>query len=371
MRLPMQLLVAAAGCWLALSSAVAAEPRVLKAGIGLAPESAQGKALQRFAQTVKERSGGMLIIDAHASGKLGNDVDMVSALRAGTGTVDITVPDSSTLAKYVNDFSAINYPFTFLNESEADTLLDGEWGAKLLSKLPSNDLIGITYWENGFRHLTNSKQAINSFRDTAGVKVRVMQNQMLLDSFKTMGFEAVAMPFGAVYGALQKKEVDAQENPLMTILTSKFYEVQNHLTLSRHVYSAYVFLVGKKTWEKLSDAERKIITEAAIDARDYQRKTNREMNANALEQLKAKGMQVTQIDLREAESVRRRLRDVLDRYNRVIGEATVISMYVTLSQMRANRIAAPLTTTMVTTPPPAKAAVPAPAAPRRVATSGG
>ena len=220
-----------------------------------------------------------------------------------------------------------------------DAILDGEWGQQLLTRLPESKLVGLAYWENGFRHLTNSKRPISSFSQSQGVRLRVMQNPMLIDSFKQMGFDAIPMPFPSVYSALASKEVDGQENPLPTILSSRFYEVQPYLTLSRHVYSAFVLLVAKPTWDSLGAADQQVVAQAAREGRDYQRKLSREMTASALQQLKAKGMRVESIDVREAESVRRRLRDVLDGYNRDIGEGAVIAMYVALSQLRATRVA--------------------------------
>jgi tripartite ATP-independent transporter DctP family solute receptor len=310
-----------------------ASPRVLTAGIGLNADTPQGKAMQRFADTVQARTQGRLRIDLHTSAQLGDDVKMVKALQAGQQ--DITCPDSSTLAPLVKDFSAINYPFTFLNTAEADAILDGDWGQRLLAKLPEQRLVGLAFWENGFRHLTNSRQPIAHLKDVSGVRIRVMQNPMLIDSFRQMGFDAVPMPFPKVYDALKSKEVDGQENPLPTILSSRFYEVQPYLTLSRHVYSAFVLLVSKQTWDSLPEADRAVLASAAVEARDEQRRMNREMTASALDQLKARGMQVSSIDVQEAESVRRRLRDVLDHYNREIGESAVVSMYIDLSRLRA------------------------------------
>jgi TRAP-type transport system periplasmic protein len=290
-----------------------------------------------FAEAVKTRSKGRIQIDLYPSAKLGGDVAMIDALRAGT--LDITCPDSSTLAKYVPELGAINYPFTFQKETEADAILDGVWGQGLLKKFPSKGLIGVSYWENGFRHLTNSKRPITNFRQnsTTGIRLRVMQNQMLLDSFNSMGFEATPMSFPLVYQALADKTVDAQENPLMTILTSKFYEVQNHLTLSKHVYSTFVFLVSKKTWDELSNQDKEVILLAEFDTRARQRAMNREMNDSALDQLKSKGMQVAQIDTKETDSVRRRLRDLLDRHNKDVGVMSVMSMYLHLSQLRSGQ----------------------------------
>jgi tripartite ATP-independent transporter DctP family solute receptor len=291
-----------------------------------------------FAELVEKYYGGRLKVEVQTGGKRGDDVKMIGALQAGTQ--DITCPDSSTLSTMVKDFSAINYPFTFLNESEADEILDGAWGNALLERLPSQKLVGLAFWENGFRHLTNSKRPITNFRQGQGVKMRVMQNPMLIDSFNAMGFDAVPMPFPKVYPALASKEVDGQENPLPTILSSRFYEVQPYLTLSRHVYSAFVLLISKSTWDSIAPEDQDAMRRAAREARNVERKVNREVAAAALEALKKKGMQVTAIESREAESVRRRLRDVLDKYNREIGEGTVISMYVALSQLRASQSSA-------------------------------
>jgi TRAP-type transport system periplasmic protein len=332
--------------WFVVASAAAAfsvvapaAPRVLKAGIGLNADTPQGRGMQRFAELVAERTQGRIVVDLHTGGRLGDDVKMVGALQEGTQ--DITCPDSSTMARLVKDFSTINYPFTFINEREADHILDGEWGREVLEALPKHGLIGLAYWENGFRHLTNSKRAIENLNQVKGIRIRTMQNQMLIESFNALGFEAVPMPFPKVYPALADREVDGQENPLPTILSSRFYEVQQHLTLSRHVYSAFVLLVSKATWDSLSASDRTIVAAAAREARDYQRRLNRETTAAALDQLKRQGMQVTTIDLRDAETVRRRLRPVLERFNREIGQRVVISMYVALSRLRAAQDATP------------------------------
>lgn len=323
----------------ACAATLEAPVKVLKAGIGLNADTPQGRGLRRFGELVEERSKGRIRVELFSGGKLGDDLTMVNALR--DGTQDITCPDSSTLARLVKDFSVVNYPFTFLNEAEADHIFDGPWGTRVLAELPQHGLVGLAFWENGFRHLTNSQRPIVTLAQAKGIRMRTMQNQMLIDSFTELGFEAVPMAFPKVYQALADKQVDGQENPLPTILSSRFYEVQQHLTLSRHVYSAFVLLISKNTWDSLSAADQLVIAGAAADAREFQRKTNREVTAAALQQLKVLGMRVTSIDARDAESVRRRLRTVLDRYNKDIGERAVISMYVALSQLRSTNIAAP------------------------------
>jgi len=326
--------IMAATCGLAMAQTTPA-PRVLKAGIGLSADSPQGRGMMRFAELVSERTQGRILVELHPSGALGDDVAMTGKLQ--NGTQEISCPDSSTLARLVKDFSAINYPFTFLTEAEADTVLDGNVGRELLAALPAKGLIGLAFWENGFRHLTNSKQAVPNMTSASvnGIRMRVMQNQMLIDSFAELGFEPVPMAFPKVYAALADKQVDGQENPLPTILSSKFYQVQQHLTLSRHVYSAFVLLISKAAWDSLPKADQTVVAQAAREARDYQRTLNREMTAAALEQLKKHGMQVTRIEVRDAESARLRLRQVLEKYNQDIGGRFVFKMYLDLSRMRA------------------------------------
>ena len=307
--------------------------RTLRLGIGLAPESPQGKAVVEFAARVARYTQGALRVELQASGKAGNDVTMVKALQQGT--LEMTAPDSSTLATLEKTFSAINYPFTFLSESEADAILDGDWGQRLLDRLPQHGLIGLSYWENGFRQMTNSRKPLSTAADFEGVRMRTMQNPMLVDSFNRLGFAAVPMPFTQVYDALKTQAVDGQENPLPTILTSRFYEVQKYLTLSRHVYSAHVLLVSQKIWNELTPDQQAALKKAAIESRAFERRLSRDGSEQALVELKSKGMVVTSIPRADAERIRNRLRDVFDKYNQDIGAATMVELYVELGRMRA------------------------------------
>lgn len=311
---------------------VAAAPQTLMLGIGLPDSSVQAHAVRDFAARVEQYSNGLFRIELHAGGKLGNDLTMVKALQ--DGSLAMTAPDSSTLATLEKGFSAINYPFTFLNEHEADQVLDGEWGGRLLEQLPRHGLVGLAYWENGFRQMTNSRRPLTSTNDFQGLRMRTMQNPMLEESFRRLGFDAVPMPFPQVFDALQSQTVDGQENPLSTIVSSRFYEVQKYLTLSRHVYSAHVLLISRKVWDNMNPATQEAFRRAALEAREVERRMSRAASDAALAELKAKGMQVTSIPQADAERIRHRLRDVLDRYNKDIGLRTMIDLYVQLGQMR-------------------------------------
>jgi TRAP-type transport system periplasmic protein len=211
-------------------------------------------------------------------------------------------------------------PFLFNNAKEADAVLDGPIGTKVMNKLQDKGLVGLAYWENGFRNLTNSKRPVTKVEDLEGIKLRVMQNNVYLDSFKTLGANAVPLPFSELFSALETKTVDGQENPYNTILSSKFYEVQKYLTVSNHVYSPWIVLVSKKWWDGLSKDEQKILSDAAKASRDFERKDTREEGAKALADLKGKGMQINELPASEAG----RMRDKLTKVNAEI--ATNVGM---------------------------------------------
>jgi tripartite ATP-independent transporter DctP family solute receptor len=184
-------------------------------------------------------------------------------------------------------------------------------GTKVKAKLEEKGLVGLVYWENGFRNLTNNKRAVAKLEDLDGIKLRVMQNNVFLDSFRTLGANAIPLPFSELFSALETKAVDGQENPFNTILSSKFYEVQKYLTVTNHVYSPWIVTVSKKFWDGLSPAEKKVLTDAAVKSRDFERKDTRDEAAKALADLKAKGMQINELSPAEAG----RMRDKLTKVN--------------------------------------------------------
>jgi len=321
----------------ALASPVAAQVKehTFKVGIGLSDDHPQAQAVRHFAERLQAKSGGKMNAKLFASGALGNDVSMTSALRGGT--LEMTIPDSSTLMSLIKPFGVLNLPLTFNTEAEADALLDGPFGQKLLAMLPDKGLIGLGFWENGFRHVTNSRRPINTADDLAGLKLRVIQSPLFLDTFNALGTNATPMPFTELYTAMEQKAVDGQENPPATILASKFYEVQKHLVLSRHMYSAWVLLMSKKTWDGLSADEKKIVQEAAREATVFERKTIRAFSETALGELKKAGMQITELPAAEQAKLRTKLQPVLAKYGKEFGEETTSEMMGELAKARGGK----------------------------------
>ena len=298
--------------------------KVLKVGIGLSEDHPQGIAVKKFAELVQQKSGGKVTAKLFASGSLGNDVTMISALRGGTQ--EMTVPDSSTLVSLAKSFGVLNLPLVFDTEAQADALLDGPFGQKLLAELPDKGLVGLGFWENGFRHVTNSRKPITKAEDIAGLKIRVIQNPLFLETFNTLGANAVPMPFPELYPAMESKAVDGQENPTATILASKFFEVQKHVALTKHIYSVWVLLMSKKMWDSLDAAEKKAVQDAAREATLFERKTIREFSDKALAELKQKGMQVTEFSPAETARMKEKLKPVVTKFSKEFNEAAANEM---------------------------------------------
>lgn len=283
--------------------------RLIRFGYGLTEQSNQGRATKLFAEQVEKASGGKMRVRAVGGAALGPDTQMQQALIGGAQ--EMMVGSTATLVGITREMALWDTPFLFSNTKEADAMLDGPIGQKVMDKLQEKGLVGLVYWENGFRNLTNSKRPVQKMEDLAGIKLRVMQNNVYLESFKTLGANAVPMAFSELFSALETKTVDGQENPYNTILSSKFYEVQKYVTVTNHVYSPWIMLASKKWWDSLNKAEQKILLDAAIASRDFERKDTRAEAAKALDDLKAKGMQVN--ELSAAESTR--MRDQLTRVN--------------------------------------------------------
>jgi tripartite ATP-independent transporter DctP family solute receptor len=324
------LIAAAAAATLTASFAAVAQdikPRLIRFGYGLNEISNQGRATKVFAEQVEKASGGKMKVRAIGAAALGSDVQMQQALIGGAQ--EMMVGSTATLVGITKEMALWDTPFLFGNAKEADLLLDGPIGDKIRNKLQEKGLVGLVYWENGFRNLTNSKRPVVKMEDLDGVKLRVMQNNVFLDSFKTLGANAVPMAFSELFSALETKTVDGQENPYNTILSSKFYEVQKYLTVTNHVYSPWIVLVSKKWWDQLSQSEQKVLMDAAKASRDFERKDTRDEAAKAVADLKAKGMLVNELAPGEDARMRNKLTKVyaqigadvgMDLWNQTQGE---------------------------------------------------
>ena len=308
------------------------KPRLIRFGYGLNEVSNQGRAAKVFADEVEKASGGKMKVRAIGAAALGSDVQMQQALIGGAQ--EMMVGSTATLVGITKEMAIWDTPFLFNNVKEADTVLDGPVGQKVMDKLQEKGLVGLAYWENGFRNLTNNKRAVAKLEDMEGIKLRVMQNTVFIDSFKTLGANAVPLPFSELFTALETKTVDGQENPYNTILSSKFYEVQKYLTVTNHVYSPWIVTVSKKWWDSLSKDEQKVLADAAKKSRDFERQDTRAEAAKALADLKAKGMQINELSPSEASRMREKLGAINASIAANVGEALWKETQAAVAQAR-------------------------------------
>jgi TRAP-type transport system periplasmic protein len=288
--------------------------------------------MEKFAEIVKEKSGGKIEVKLFPGGVLGGDVQTVSALQGGV--VEMLVLNAGILASNVKAFGAVDLPFLFNSGEEADKVMDGPFGESLLQKLPDTGLVGLAYWELGFRNLTNNRHAVTKLEDIKGLKIRTLQSPIPIELFNGLGANAVPLPYTELYTALETGTVDGQENPAANIINAKFYEVQKYMTLSRHQYNPQVVLISKKFWDGLNDEEKAVLQSAATEARDFQRQVSRETDSKAIEEIKATGMQVDELSPEETQKLRDAVKPLIDKFSAEIGAETVSLLFKELDAAR-------------------------------------
>jgi len=332
---PLLKLAAALGFALASTLASAQEPTLLRVAYVQAPDHPHGLGVQRFAELVQQKSGGKITVKTFGNATLGGDVAVTSALRGGT--IDMTVVIPALLTGIVKEYVLLDLPFLFSSYAEADAVLDGNVGKKLLETLPAKDLIGLGYWDHGFRIVTNSRHPITRLEDFSGLKIRVPQSNIFIETFTALGCNAVPMPIPELYGALESKAVDGQENPYAAVEAIKFNEVQKFASATLHAYNPLVVIFSKKTWDRLTPAERKIVQDASNEAGVYERQVSREANDKSAESLKKKGMQINTIAPQEIARMRDKVKPVNDKFVKEGGEALAAEMFAEINKVRARR----------------------------------
>ena len=334
-RLLMKSIVAAVAlAAFGVASAQDIKERTLKFGLN-GPEGHPAVAgMKKFAEIVAAKTGGKIKVNLFLNGTLGSDQAVVSSLKGGT--IEMAVMNSGILASEAKELAIFDFPFLFANEKESDAIVDGPVGRKMHKLLEAKGLIGLSYWELGYRQITNSKRAINKVEDLEGLKLRVIPNPINVDWVEALGANPTPLPFPELYAALEQKAVDGQENPVATINGAKLYEVQKHLALTGHQYNPQSVIISKKFWEKLSAAEKKIIGDAATESAKYQREQARKLESSILENLKKNGMQVTQLSEAEMGKLRDKMRPVTAKYGVTVGQDLVKEVQSDIEKARAS-----------------------------------
>jgi len=309
------------------------ETRTITISNGVAETHPVANGVQAMQACFDERTDGAWTLSAHWSASLGNDLDATQALRSGTQ--EMVVTSTSPLVGIEPALGVFDLPFLFANEQEADAVLDGEFGQMISAKMEPHGLVNLAYWENGFRNLTNSVRPVTKLEDLEGMRVRVMQNDIFLDTFSSLGTNAMPMAFGEVFTALETGTIDAQENPYVTIDTSQFFEVQDYLTETRHAYTPFMVLFSKPIFDTYSEEEQQILRDCAIEGQAAQRQASRELSEQSLQRVQEAGMQFNQLDTAEMERIREAVAAVYDEHAETIGRDVVESIQAELAEIRS------------------------------------
>jgi tripartite ATP-independent transporter DctP family solute receptor len=270
------------------ASATAAAVKI-KLGVVTKPGSAQNIVAEKFKELIEARSNGDITVQIYHSASLGNETEILQQIQMGS--VEMGVITSGPFDTFDPIASVIDYPFLFKDYNQVDEILDGPLGKEILTSLENVGFKGLCFSENGFRNLTNSKHPVEKPEDINGLKVRVMSSTLHRSIWQSLGANPTPMPW-PIYTELEQGVIDGQENPLWVIEVYKFYEIQKHMTLTRHVYSSHINVASLKWWNALDSNTKDLIQKSIYEAAVFQRKDNRTKNAERLRFLKEKGMQI-------------------------------------------------------------------------------
>jgi C4-dicarboxylate-binding protein DctP len=313
------------------SAAMAAAKWNMKFGHDMPEDSAQHVAALKYAELVKERTKGQVEIKVFPAQQLGTDPEMVQ--QAQMGTLEIVLPPTAKISGFAAQLQLADLPFLFPSKETCYQVLDGPVGDKVLALLDAKGLKGVSFWESGFKQITANK-AIRKPEDFAGMKVRVMESPLLIAQYKQVKANPVPIDFAETYNALQQGVVDAQENPLVSIVNMKFYEVQKYTMLSNHGFLGYAFLFSKKVYDGLPADIQKVMRDTARELASFERQDTARREAGYVERIKKGGSQIVTLSPQELQSFENAFRPVHQQFAKTIGEDLLKETYAHIEKLR-------------------------------------
>jgi len=292
------------------------EKKIIRVAFSLSESSPSYLGMKKFAELLERKTNGRYELKIFHSAQLGEDNEMLDKIK--NGLIEMTFMSSTPITAVAKELLLFDFPFLFKDERDVDKIIKGPFAGKILSELDKYGFHGLALAENGFRDLTNSCHEISCLEDFKGLKIRTMVNPIHVDTFSQLGAEAVPIPFGQLYYALNQKVVDGQENPLSTIQSSNFNLVQKFLTLSHHVYTPFVMIYSKVLWDKIPKDDQIILTEVAKESALYTTEINRKISKNIVADLERNGMKITKISNGELERIQRAVRPVFDKHQKQV-----------------------------------------------------
>jgi len=279
-----------------IGNAASKETRLIKfAHNGPAiPGHPMNVAANNFKELVEKNSGGQLKVQIFPAGQLGDARTIVEGVQMGT--IEMGDVENGPMGRFVPSAMLWDLPYLFRDLDHAHKVLDGPIGQKIAKKYIDKGIRLLAYNDGGFRYFTNNIRPIKTPEDMKGLKIRVMESEVMIDSINAFGASAVPMSFQELYTALQQGTVDGQENPLDLIDSQKFYEVQDYLSMSEHFYYPRQYIISEKFYKKLPFELQEVVTDAAKKACQVQREELVKYTASMLGKLKSEGMKVNEVD---------------------------------------------------------------------------
>lgn len=332
---PLRRLTLAALATLALASTAALAEVKAKVGHAMPESHPQAAAMNKFAELAAAYTKGNVKIQAYHSAVLGSDEKQLQAVQAGTQ--EFYIGTLAPLSTRVREVQIWDLPFMFQNEKEVYAVLDGASSKKIFEKIEPSGLVGLAWTGMGFRNLSNSKHAVTRLEDVSGLKIRVMTNPVALDTWKTIGANAVPMAFAEVFPALEIKALDGQENPLLHMYANKMQEVQKFISVTNHVYTPVALVASKKFWDTLSPADKEGVKKAAVEAGLLQRKLLDQGNADVVAKFKQAGVTINTMSPAELARIQEKVKPVVAKFAPQIGEDFVKGFYAEIDKARASK----------------------------------
>ncbi len=292
---------------LACAHGATAAETTLRFSHGMAADGTFGKAATLFSELVEKKTGGRYKIDVYHNGQLGAERDTVEACQMGN--LDFAVVNQAVMANFIPEISALDLPYLIESKEHADAVFYGDAGEYFLNRLPEIGVEGLIYFESGFRNLTNNRRPVNSAEDIKGLRIRVMQNRIHLDTWRTLGADPVPMSWGEAYTAMQQNAIDGQENPTVVAEQNHVGEVNKHIAITEHAYTTCFLVMSPRMWNSLGEADKQLFREAAEEASRYNTELGRSLENASLEKLIKQGMSVTRPDKSELIRATQAVRD--------------------------------------------------------------
>ena len=298
-----------------------------KLSLVVGPQTSWGQSAVRFADMVREQTGGKINIKCYFAGQLFGGMQTTEFLLLRQGVADFAVGSTINWSPTIKELNLFNLPFFFPNYKALDSVETGEPGKHLFKIIEEKGVIGLGWGENGFRELTNSKRSVRKLEDIDGLKIRVVGSPLFIDTFRAFGANPVSINWSETLTALQQGTVDGQENPVSSIVIPyKLWEINKHITIWRYAIDPHILGVSKETFNSFEPKDREIVSKAALEAMAWNKKDSRkglEGSTEAFDLLKSKGMDVTILTPNEMEAFKNKTKSVYDKWVKEIGAELV------------------------------------------------